>query len=74
MDEFRIPQGDYRGAARNLFRLLAGMAGGSSDAAATMIGVNRLFDLGLSVKELMERGVKVGGGRSLLPSAGNCSG
>ena len=38
----------------------AGMAGGSSDAAAAMIGVNRLFGLGLTVRELMERSVKVG--------------
>ena len=36
------------------------MAGGSSDAAAVMVGVNRLFRLGLSKKELMERGVKIG--------------
>ena len=36
------------------------MAGGSSDAAATMVGVNRLFNLGLSMEELMERGVKIG--------------
>ncbi len=38
----------------------AGMAGGSSDAAAVLYGVNRLFDLKLSKKELQERGVKIG--------------
>ncbi len=38
----------------------AGLAGGSSDAAATMIGVNRLFHLGYSREELMERGKKIG--------------
>lgn len=38
----------------------AGMAGGSSDAAAVMVGVNRLFHLGLSKRALMERGVKIG--------------
>ena len=38
----------------------AGMAGGSSDAAATMIGINELFSLNLSEKELMEWGVKIG--------------
>jgi 4-diphosphocytidyl-2-C-methyl-D-erythritol kinase len=38
----------------------AGMAGGSSDAAATMIGVNDIFALGLSEKELMDRAVKIG--------------
>ena len=41
------------------FIRLAGMAGGSSDAAAVMVGVNRMFQLGLSVGELMER-VKIG--------------
>src|SRR5699024_2311788 len=38
----------------------AGMAGGSSDAAAALVGVNRLFRLGLNQKELMERAVKIG--------------
>lgn len=38
----------------------AGMAGGSSNAAAVLFGMNRLFDLGLSQQELMDRGVKLG--------------
>lgn len=38
----------------------AGMAGGSSDAAATLVGVNKLFGLGASKKKLMELGVKIG--------------
>ena len=38
----------------------AGMAGGSTDAAAVLVGVNRMFDLGFTKKELMERGVKLG--------------
>lgn len=37
-----------------------GMAGGSADCAAVLKGVNRLFSLDLSDKELMERGVKLG--------------
>ena len=36
------------------------MAGGSSDAAAAFVGVNRLFRLGLSEEELMKRAVQVG--------------
>ena len=36
------------------------MAGGSTDAAAMLYGMNRIFELGLSQKELMERGVKIG--------------
>ena len=38
----------------------AGLAGGSSNAAAVLFGMNRMFRLGLSQKELMERGVKLG--------------
>ena len=38
----------------------AGMAGGSSDAAAALVGINRLFKLGLSQKELMDRAVNIG--------------
>ena len=38
----------------------AGMAGGSSDAAAVLYGMNRIHGLGLTKKELMERGVKIG--------------
>lgn len=38
----------------------AGMAGGSSNAAAVLVGMNRLFELGLTQQELMERGVKLG--------------
>lgn len=38
----------------------AGMAGGSSDAAAVLVGVNRMFHLGLSRDALMERGVRLG--------------
>ena len=40
--------------------IAAGMAGGSSDAAATMRGLNELFKMGYSVKELQELGVKLG--------------
>lgn len=38
----------------------AGLAGGSSDAAATMIGVNKLFHLGFSREELMKRAAGIG--------------
>ncbi len=59
MDEFDINQG----VSINLFKYIpvaAGMAGGSSDAAAVLYGMNRMFRLGLSMEELMERGVKIG--------------
>ena len=38
----------------------AGMAGGSTDCAATLVGMNRLFDLKLSKEKLMEYGVTLG--------------
>ncbi len=38
----------------------AGMAGGSTDAAAALVAMNRLFDLNLTEEKLMELGVKIG--------------
>lgn len=38
----------------------AGMAGGSTDCAATLHGVNELFGLGMSVEQLCDIGVKLG--------------
>ena len=38
----------------------AGLAGGSSDAAAVLYGMNRMYHLGLSLEELMKQGVKLG--------------
>ncbi|MCQ2524140.1 MAG: 4-(cytidine 5'-diphospho)-2-C-methyl-D-erythritol kinase [Lachnospiraceae bacterium] len=40
--------------------IAAGMAGGSTDAAATLRGLNRLFDLGLSMDTLREIAVTIG--------------
>lgn len=40
--------------------IAAGMAGGSTDAAATMKGICRLFDLDLSLEQLMDYGVAIG--------------
>lgn len=40
--------------------IAAGMAGGSSDAAAAMRGLNALFEMGYSVSQLQELGVRLG--------------
>lgn len=59
IDEFQIK----KGVAIHLKKVIpvaAGMAGGSSDAAAVLVGINRMFQLGLTQKELMERGVQLG--------------
>lgn len=59
MDEFDIQEG-ITVELQKFIPVAAGMAGGSSDAAATMIGMNRLFNLGLTVKEMMKRAVAIG--------------
>ena len=38
----------------------AGMAGGSSDAASAIYGMNKLYDLKLSVEDMMKLGVNIG--------------
>lgn len=40
--------------------LAAGLAGGSSDAAAALIGLNHLWQLGLSLRELRQLGARLG--------------
>lgn len=59
MDEFSITDGVSVKLDKRI-PVAAGMAGGSTDAAAMLIGVNRLFSLGLTKKQLMEIGVQIG--------------
>lgn len=59
MDEFHVKEGLHI-ALQKFIPVSAGMAGGSSDAAAVLVGVNRLFRLGLSKRELMKRGLAIG--------------
>lgn len=59
MDEFKIRKG-IRISLEKHIPVSAGMAGGSSNAAAVLYGMNRMFALKLSDQELMERGVKLG--------------
>ena len=51
MDEFDIKEG-LSIRLKKFIPVAAGMAGGSSDAAAVLFGVNRIFRLGLSMEEL----------------------
>ncbi len=58
-DEFDIKEGVSIGLEKHI-PVAAGMAGGSSNAAAVLFGMNRMFGLGLTMEELMERGVTLG--------------
>lgn len=40
--------------------IAAGMAGGSTDAAATLLGINELYEIGYDIDKLKELGVKLG--------------
>ena len=59
MEEFQVKEGLHI-QLKKFLPVAAGMAGGSSDAAAVLYGVNKMFGLGLSKEALMERGVKIG--------------
>ena len=59
MDEFQVTSG-VEIDLRKFIPTAAGMGGGSSDAAAVLVGGNRMFKLGLSKQQLMERSVAIG--------------
>ena len=59
MDEFQIESGLHIKIDKHI-PVAAGMAGGSTDGAAVLYGVNKMFQLGLTKRQLMERGVRLG--------------
>ena len=59
IDEFAIKEGVHISLEKHI-PVAAGMAGGSSNAAAVLYGMKRLFQLGLTDQELMDRGVQLG--------------
>lgn len=59
MDEFGL-EGGIRITLDKHIPVAAGLAGGSSNAAAVLVGMNRMYELGLSEQDLMDRGVKLG--------------
>lgn len=59
IEEFHL-EGGVRITLDKHIPVAAGMAGGSSNAAAVLFGMNRLFGLELTRQELMERGVLLG--------------
>ena len=58
-DEFGV-EGGMVISLQKFIPVAAGMAGGSSDAAAVLYGMNRMFHLQLSREELMKLGVRIG--------------
>ncbi|WP_418751798.1 4-(cytidine 5'-diphospho)-2-C-methyl-D-erythritol kinase [Frisingicoccus sp.] len=59
MEEFHIPGGLNIKIEKHI-PVAAGMAGGSTDGAAVLYGVNQIYQLGLTKRQLMERGVRLG--------------
>lgn len=59
MEEFNITDSVQIQLEKHI-PVAAGLAGGSSDAAATLYGINQLFRLGLTQHKLMEYGVTLG--------------
>ncbi len=59
LDEAKIKNGVMIQIKKNI-PLSAGLGGGSSDAAATLIGMNKLFNLNLHREKLLEIGGKIG--------------
>lgn len=59
MDECGVRQGVFINLEKHI-PVAAGLAGGSSDAAAVLVGMNILFGLGKTGKELRDLGVRLG--------------
>lgn len=78
-EEFGLP-GGIRIYLEKQIPMAAGLAGGSTDAAAVLKGMNTLYGLALSEEELQQRGVKLGadipyciaGGTMLAEGIGEC--
>lgn len=58
-ETYDIPGGVHIHLQKNI-PISAGMAGGSTDAAAVMKGISRLYDLEVPLSRLMELGVSIG--------------
>ncbi|AZN38897.1 4-(cytidine 5'-diphospho)-2-C-methyl-D-erythritol kinase [Paenibacillus albus] len=58
-DRYNVRKGVYIHLDKKI-PVAAGLAGGSSDAAATLRGLNRLWGLGISEEELCELGAELG--------------
>lgn len=59
MEEFGIKEG-VKIYLKKRIPIAAGLAGGSTDAAAVFYGMNKLFDLKMTQEKMCELGVKIG--------------
>lgn len=59
VDAFKIEQGVYMDLTKRI-PIAAGLAGGSADAAAVLVSMNALFDLGMRMEELCAMGAQIG--------------
>lgn len=59
MQKYEIKEGVEISLEKNI-PIAAGMAGGSTDAAAVFHGLNELFSLGMTLEEMQQLGVKIG--------------
>lgn len=58
-NEFNIKEGIFIELNKRI-PVAAGLAGGSSDCAAVLVGMNRIFELNLTIEKLMEYGLMLG--------------
>ena len=70
IEEFGVKEG-VSIQLKKFIPVSAGMAGGSTDAAAVLFGVNKMFGLGLSIKRTYGAWCKAGSRYPILPDAWN---
>ncbi len=68
-EKYKIEEGIEVFLEKNI-PIAAGMAGGSADSAAMFVGINKLFDLGLDEKELIEDSKALGSDIAFCISGG----
>ncbi len=71
MDTYKINRGIHIDIVKNI-PVAAGLAGGSTNAAAVLKALNEMFDVGASEQDLMDLGVKLGADIPYCIKGGTC--